>query len=131
MNDHHPLSLRPAVDDAFFARGDFEIRQDDLRAVIRVRPRGPRAPASALPPLPDDAPTELSIASLPARTDPWRLPEDFVPTVEVDGRSPLDPASTAAMSAPSRTASTASGPSPPWSPTSPGTSSAGAGASWT
>ena len=122
--DTPPVFLRPAVDDGFFGRGDFELRQEEFRAVVRVRPRGRTWPARSLPALLEDLPTEpveLELCdgsedggpgsrgqgrscpdhrpSADDRTHPWRLPEDLIPTFWNDLPNPVEVLPRAAMEA--------------------------------
>lgn len=96
-----PVFLRPAVDDAFFGRGDFELRQDDFRAVVRVRPRGRTQPALALPRPFEDLPTApYEIAPPPlTHSGRWHLPPDLVPTCGVDVPNPVEVLPSTAMNA--------------------------------
>ena len=107
--DTPPVLLRPAVDAAFFGRGDFELLQEEYRAVVRVRPRGRSHPAHALPPLLEDMPTQPLEVALPGVAAPWRLPEDLIPTEWMGLPSPLEVLPRAAMEAPSRRRDQATG----------------------
>ena len=96
-----PVFLRPAVDDAFFGRGDFELRQNDFRAVVRVRPRSRTQPAVALPRPLEDMPTEPLEIPLPAAStsDSWHLSPDLIPTWRVDVPNPIEVLPRLAMNA--------------------------------
>lgn len=86
-----PVFLRPAVDDAFLARGDFELRQEDFRAVVRVRPRKRKAdPAFTLPIPQDDLPTGPHVVATPPDSDAFRIPEDFIPTEVIGVGNPVE-----------------------------------------
>ncbi len=96
--DTPPVYLRPAVDDAFFGRGDFELRQEEFRAVVRVRPHRRTLPAAILPVPPDDMPTqpiEIELGGIAsdrwsAADDRWCLAQDLIPTWVVDIPNPVE-----------------------------------------
>jgi hypothetical protein len=88
--DTPPVFLRPAVDDAFFGRGDFELRQEEFRAVVRVRPRPRTHPAMTLPLPLDEMPTVRIDVARPPTSGRWSLPQDLIPTWIVDVPNPVE-----------------------------------------